>query len=227
MNCLVTLAPDGGLEPYASGVRGLAEAARLAEWAFLQLGDAALGGDRPWQAKRIVIRQAFEAGAERVVWSDADVLVRRPGELATILGQEGRPGLWSCRPLDVPSYFRMQAIRNRGDADLMSEVCALYRGVCREYGLTDDGPHFMDWFVTWVVPRDTAMRILDIWDCIAGRLLREGLTWSDGLSLGIAAVVCGVPVRYCLRWRRMRRAVVHLSHSNRTGRYAAMGRCSP
>lgn len=226
MRRLVTLAPQG-VEPYATGVRGLSEAAHLAGWDFGVGGDERLAGDRPWQAKRRVVREAFEAGAERVFWSDADVIVRRPGLLAEILNQQGRPGLWSQMPLDLESYWAIQAVRNRGNLGLMARVRGLYRELCREFCASVEGVHFQDWLVGWVLPRERALPVLDVWDRIAGRLLTEGLTWSDGVSLGIAVASCGVPVRYCLRRRKVNRAISHLLYSNRTGRYAEKGTCLP
>ena len=203
------------------------EVAHLAGWEFRYGRDDVLAGDRPWQAKRIVVRAAFEAGAERVFWCDADVVVHDPVALAQILNQEGRPGIWSQMPLGLEDYWAMQAIRNRGNEGLMGRVRGLYRELCREHHLEADGQHFMDWFVGYVIPRETALRMLDVWDRIAERLLAEGLTWSDGVSLGIAAAACGVPIRYCLRRRRVLRAITHLLHSNRTGRYAEKGTCQP
>lgn len=229
MRCLVTLAPEDQ-EPYATGVRGLAEAARLAGCASLVLGDAALGGDRPWQAKRIAVRMAFESGVDCVFWSDSDVIVRRPNVLAQILGMRAEPGIWVRSWLSLDGYWGMHEIRNAAagrDPVYTAAAKRLYREVCALHGLPGEGKHFHDYFVGYCLPRDAAMRVCDLWDGIAERLLAEGLTWSDGLSLGIAAEAAGVVIRRCVSSSRLRGAMVHLLHSNRTRRYQELGQCLP
>lgn len=229
MRCLVTLAPENQ-EPYATGVRGLAEAARLAGCASLVLGDAALGGDRPWQAKRIAVRMAFESGADTVFWSDADVIVRRPNILAHILNLQGGPGIWVRSWLSLDGYWGMHEIRNAEagrDPEYTARARALYRKIRAGFGLQGEGAHFHDWFVGYCLPRGTALRICDLWDGIAERLLADGLTWSDGLSLGIAAEAASVQIRRCIPSARLRGAVVHLLHSNRHRRYQELGQCLP
>lgn len=217
-----------GQEPYATGVRGLAEVARAAGWGFQALEDC--GGDRPWQAKRLALRWALERHADRVCWCDADVVVHDPVALAGQLNADQPAGLWVHGKWSVESAFQSQALRN-GDTvaaiERVDRARALYRSFCGMYEAGEGVPCWEDWISVFAIPPDVGLRICDVWDHVADRLRVEGLTWTDALSTGLAASACGVPILRVLNGRVVRRSIEHLLHSYRTGRYRELGECLP
>jgi hypothetical protein len=216
----VTLA-SAGVEPYAAGVRDLAELANRADWDFIVWGDEKMGGDVPWQAKRFVIREAFTRGAERVVWCDADVVMRKPEKLAALINADGPQGLWSMMPLSLESQFQHMVIRGENHGDFSGRAEKLHREICRGYGIA--GGHLSDWFTVWNLDEGTAHRMLDVWDGVAETLRSNRLTWADGMSIAIAAEVVGVPVIYRPRPFVLLRTITHLHHSGRHGLYVLKG----
>lgn len=229
MRWLVTLAPDA--EPYASGVKQLQALAQLAGWAFAALGDAVLQGDRPWQAKRFALRWAFEQDAERVFWCDADVVVTRPERIVSLLNQDGPPGVWVPYFFNVGNAFGMQAARNAATPEgrkCAARAEALYRELCASIGVpAGKEQHFEDWITGYALPPEIGLRLCDAWDAIAERMRSEGVTWSDGLSVGLAAAVCRVPIFANLRNRTVRGSITHLLHSYRKRGYGEWGACLP
>lgn len=227
MNCLVTLAPDDRREPYGAGVRDLESAAAQAGWNFRVFGDDVLCGDRPWQAKRHALRWAFGQGAKQVIWCDSDVVVF-PGQFAQLLSRvRGAEGIWVYRYLDREEYLRGLVVKNGGVYDhnvRTVRVMAALGAIAERFGFgVQELPLFEDWLVGYAMPPALGLQICDVWDAVAEELRRVDGTWTDGLSLAIAARVCGVRIGGGIKARDLCRAVVHLLHSRTTGRYERLG----
>lgn len=171
------------------------------------------------------MRAGFQRGPERLFYSDSDVVIHRAGTLLRIMNQGGRRGIWAQYPIAMDEYFARQGLRN-GEA-MTVRVRGLYRALCRELGAGDGAPHFSDWFVGYNINPETGLRLCDVWDRVAQRLSEEGLTWSDGVSIGIAARVCGVPIHHNLRHRDVQRALEHLRNGDKHDYFAEKGTCQP
>lgn len=225
---LCTLA-DEGKEPYWSGALALSEFARSIGWGCAVVSSCK--GDRPWQAKRFSVRAGFEKEPERLFFCDSDIILHKPDLLAFVLNkEESRRGVWAQYPIALVDYWRHQEMRH-ADVQVGPEMCAriraLYRELCREHGAGDEAFHFSDWFVGYAIPPATGLRMCDIWDRIAERLLAEGLSWSDGVSIGIAAKACGIPIVYNLRNRHLLHALTHIRNGQKHGYFAGPGECLP
>jgi len=232
VRALVTLAPD--VEPYASGARALEKVAHLAGWEFLALGDADLQGDRPWQAKRFAVRRGFELGANRVVWCDSDVEVLNPIRLAELLNGQGPEGVWTYHGMDLGAYWEDQARRNAGsvNAGFLRQAGQMLYGRFRR----DLPPGalrgkqwwmFEDWFVGYSMDPGVGLWLCDEWDRIAELLRRGGVTWSDGVSVALAAAEVGVPVVEALDGREVCGSIRHLLNSFTKGLYTRTGEMLP
>lgn len=149
-------------------------------------------GERPWQAKRFALREAFRKNSSKTYWIDADYVLVNPELVAKIL-IDRQFGL-HCNHLfpgkaikSVRWWGRQpnQAGPNRNEK--------IYRTCLAENGLTSS-THFGGSIVGYFIDPEIGLKLCSIWDSIAHKLQENSTTWTDEISIGIAADALKIPI---------------------------------
>ena len=151
-------------------------------------------GERPWQAKRFALREAFIQNSSRTYWIDADYVLANPGLVARFL-VDRQPGL-HCSHVNPGPDRPVKSVREWGDrpnqagADRNEEI---YRECLAENGLATS-THFGGSIVGYFIDPGVGLELCSIWDSIARKLQENSTTWTDEISIGMAADVLKIPV---------------------------------
>jgi hypothetical protein len=152
-------------------------------------------GERPWQAKRFALREAFNQNSSRTYWIDADYILTDP-EMAARFLVDRRPGLHCSRLNPGANNNPIKSVRdwgtrpNQAGADRNEEI---YRACLAENGLASS-THFGGSIVGYFIEPGVGLELCSIWDSIAHKLQENSTTWTEEISIGIAADALKIPI---------------------------------
>ena len=183
---VVTLADR---EPWISMAETLGEAVRSLGHRFHC--ELTAHGERPWQAKRFALRRAFEEDFNEVYWIDPDHEITSLELFSRFLTNQ-EPGIHCGRLFNDPvrSVRRWGKRPNQAGSDRNMEI---YQSCLAENGL-NASTHFGGSIVAYSIPPESGLKLCSIWDSVAQKLKNSSTTWTDEISIGIAADTLKIPI---------------------------------
>ena len=183
---VVTLADR---EPWISMARTLGKAVRSFGHRFHC--EPTAHSEHPWQAKRFALRRAFEEKSSNVYWIDADHEITNP-ELFEHFLMNQTPGIHCGRLFTDPtrSVRRWGKRPNQAGSTRNMEI---YLSCLTENGLASSA-HFGGSIVAYSMEPESGLKLCSIWDLIAQNLRNNCTTWTDEISIGIAADALKIPI---------------------------------
>jgi hypothetical protein len=149
-------------------------------------------GERPWQAKRFALRQAFNRDSSSVYWIDADYEVIDEKLLQKFLQLKREYGL-HCRQLFPEAINSVKKWGRKPNQAGPDQNLKIYSDCLRENNLSTS-THFGGSIIAYNLDSALGLKLCSIWDRIANKLLHNSTTWTDEISIGIAADSLKIPI---------------------------------
>jgi len=211
---IVTLADR---EPYTSIARALEETVRSFGHKFHC--ETTAHGERPWQAKRFALRKAFEENSSEVYWIDADhqIVDRKVFEHFLI---SRKPGIHCCQTMPGRATTSVRNWGKRPNQAGSKRNLKIYQSCLKENGLSSS-MHFSGFLVAYSIDPKSGLKLCSIWDSIAKKLHDNSTTWTDEISIGIAADTLKIPIIPDLPRDSQHNGLNHLLLGNSKGYFLA------
>jgi hypothetical protein len=188
---VVTLADR---EPWTSLARALGEIVESLDPSWYKFHcETTAHNERPWQAKRFAVRKAFEEGSNKVYWIDADHEILNAELLGHFLAKDRKTGLYTSQlfPGRAPASIRRWG-RKPHQAGSKKNL-KIYQSCLTDNNLVTS-THFSGSILAYIMDSETGLKLCSIWDKIAQKLLINQITWTDEISIGIAADTLKIPI---------------------------------